>query len=396
MPQQPSINRPVGVTASAILLGFFTLMVLGSAAVTGLLPVMLHANGMNVSTPPPPAPLTSNFITVLFVTLGLIEAAIGAWSLATVIGLFRMKSWARTSILIIGGCLAAFALLNVFGTIVSIFAAQSIAMPAGAASPAMLHIILIISAVLWLVVGAIGVGWLIYFTRKPIRDAFLFARHPRAELHSTAQLSPAYPITDFTIAQPIPTQTLPAQPVVYQQLAPPLSAVATHTLPVRPISMTVIAILMLVSGGSSLITAIIPIPLFLCGMILSGWRAHLFIAGLGLLYLVAGYGLLKLSRAAWMLSFVLILVGLANSAALILPTVRARFIAYTHNLTQSMMPTFPQFPANAAASNAAANAMLFNDRIMSLLLIPGLLFGAAIAVVFMVLLWRARHAYETA
>jgi hypothetical protein len=395
MPQKPSISRPVGVTASIILLGFFTLMLLGSAAVTGLLPVILHSNGMNVSTPPPPPPLTSSFITAIFVALALIEAAIGAWGLATVIGLFRMKSWARISILIIGGCLAAFALLNVFGTVISIFATQSIAMPAGASNPAALHIILIVSAVLWLIVGAIGAGWLIYFMRKPIREAFRLARHPQTALQSTAQLNPAYPITDFTIAQAIPPQNLPTQPVAYQPPIQPPQALAMHTTTARPLSMTVIAILMLVSGASSLIAAVIPIPLFLCGMILSGWRAHLFIAGLGLLYLAAGYGLLKLNRPAWMLSFVISLFGLANSAVIVLPSVRARFIAYTHNLTQSMMPHFPQYPGNAAASSAAANAMLFNDRLMSLLLIPSLLFGAAVGVVFMVLLWRARHAYQS-
>ena len=378
-------RRPAGVTVSAIVLGFGTLCLFAQAVLTMVIGVVVAKSpGITASAPgaqQPPAGLLMG----IFIGLGVFTLAIAGWALATVVGLVRLRNWARISMLVLGGCLAALAVLNIFGTILTQVVAAKLVLPPGAqgnpaqSNPAMMHVVFLVMGVFWLFVAGIGVWWVVYFAKRSTREAFVPSALP---MHSTAQLGTSVPWTDFTVAQPI-------EAVQYAPVAQPVAALATHepvpTRTGRPLSMTVLAVLMLVSAASMLITCLLPFPLFLFGQQLTGWHAHVALVALAVLYGLSGYGLLALKRTGWMLAFGMQLIALMNAGMMLTPAYRARMFAYMTSISRSMMPNLPNVPT--------APTMMFNDRLMELMMIPGMVFGVIFVAVFLVLLWRARWAY---
>ncbi len=67
-----------------------------------------------------------------------------------------------------------------------------------------------------------------------------------------------------------------------------------NTPPRRPIAVTIIAWLLLVTGGVTLPCCFLPFPIFFFGLVMSGWTAHLTGAAFAVLVLLAGIGLLRL------------------------------------------------------------------------------------------------------
>lgn len=162
------------------------------------------------------------------------------------------------------------------------------------------------------------------------------------------------------------------QPIVAAPLQP--------VVPARPVSITIIAVLLLLGLGVTLIATLLPFPAFLFGVILSGWTSHVMYLVFACLSGVAGIGLLKLQKPAWVLTFALYVVGLLNVVSLLLPNVRQRLLDYQQILAHTMgMPT-PVFSPGPAFMN------------FSLLL--GVAFDVLILATLMVLLWRARWAFE--
>jgi hypothetical protein len=58
-------------------------------------------------------------MTYLVLAISVFYAALAVWAILTVIGILRLRSWARYSVLIIGGGLAVIGVFAVFGTLVS-------------------------------------------------------------------------------------------------------------------------------------------------------------------------------------------------------------------------------------------------------------------------------------
>jgi len=110
--------------------------------------------------------------------------------------------------------------------------------------------------------------------------------------------------------------------------------------PLRPLSISIIGWLMVISGFLALPMAFLRVPLSAFGMMLVGWIATVGILGLALAYLLTGFGLLRLkpaARAAGIALFVLLGVnGLIDS-----------FIPGTHAKMLQAMKSTPLFARQA-------------------------------------------------
>lgn len=205
-------RRPTGVVLAAIALGFVSLLMLfftvGSIASVffmrqGLMP---QTNVPGAAAPP------AAMIMGMSAFFALVELAVAIWGGATVVGLLKMKSWARVSVMILGGCVAAFALLGAMGTAMgsAILKSTPNALPPNV-NPAQIHIVFVVMVLFCLLVAGVGVWWLVYFALRSTGEAFRLAASPDAAVSFERRARPvaSRPITDFTVAQPIPPEERP-------------------------------------------------------------------------------------------------------------------------------------------------------------------------------------------
>jgi hypothetical protein len=226
------MSKPVGVTASAIV------AILGSTFV--LLLAVLSVASLFIAPPQSQPPNTAQFTIAGFAMFAAF-ALVGIW---TSVGLFRLRSWARTSILVFAGFLAA---VSIFGLLMT----RVVPIPPEftAATGVTFRRI---TAVMFGVPLGIAVWWLIQFNKQSTKAAF---------------------------ASPI---------------AEPESQ--------RPLSITIIGWLCLVGIVSCLFMMLTRMPVFLFGAVFYGWIAGIIYALFGVLSLYIGKGLLDLRERARILA----------------------------------------------------------------------------------------------
>ena len=226
------MSRPVGVTASAVvaILGSILTLVFAASAVASI---------FAQTTPPQPAG-SAPFVVggaVMFAAF----AAIGIW---TAVGLLRLRSWARTSVLVFSGFVAA-------GSLLSLLLTMTVPVPASF-TPGTEYIFRLIMAGTFGVPLIVSVWWLILFNTQSTKAAF---------------------------ASAIPEAASP-----------------------RPLSITIIAWTSLVGGASCIFGILTRIPAFLFGATFNGWSAGIIYAVFGALSLYIGKGLLELREEARILA----------------------------------------------------------------------------------------------
>jgi hypothetical protein len=265
------MNRPVGVTASAIvaILGSVFTLVFASLMVVALF----------IATPQPKPPETP------FVVLGAVMfaalAAIGIW---TSVGLFRMRSWARTSILVFAGFLAA-------GSLLSLLMMMVIPIPPSVTAGTE-HTFRLEMAATFGIPLIVAVWWLVQFNTQSTKAAF----------------------------------------------ASPISEADSR----RPLSITIIAWVSLVGGASCVFGSLTRIPAFLFGATFNGWAAGVIYAVFGALSLYIGKGLLELREEARILAigwfgFSFVHAGLVT----LVPSLRHRLLESQAALTQNQANPIP-------------------------------------------------------
>jgi hypothetical protein len=321
----------------------------------------------------PGAPQSSSFMLGAMIFSVLFYLILAAWAIATVVGLFRMKSWARISIMIIGGGLAVIGLFSTLVTAAMPMIMKSIP-TASNTDPAILRATFLVIAVIWLLVTAVGISWLVYFALRRTREAFAQAALQQGlPAPGVAAVYPTpTPMTDFSVARPMIPQAPPATPV---QVVPP-----QPSTPARPVSITIIAILMLLGALTCLSIMPLQVPAFFFGVTLPGWTGRVLYLVFACLSAITGVGLLRLQKSAWVLSLALYGVGLLNVLTMALPGVRQRLMEYQQNLTHTM--------------GMRAMTPVLDPHIMSLLLLFGMAFDVLLLVFVIALLWRARRAFE--
>ena len=247
------MERSIGVTFSAIV------SLLGSALTLGcgVLVIFIlfffaptRANFSGVSSAP----------KAIFVMGTLIYILPAIWGVITSIGLFLLKNWARISILVFSVILI---LMGALAGLIMLFMPLPPA-PGEAAGQSTMTAIRLGMGGFWFGIAGIGVWWLILFTRPRVKAQFTVP-------------SPAYSIGEGPRTAP-----------------PPLMGQSND----RPLSITVIAWLLLVGCAFLPINIVIHAPAIFFTKLVTGYAAALYL----FLYLVAnltiGIGLLRLNPAA--------------------------------------------------------------------------------------------------
>ena len=260
------MSRPAGVTASAIV------AILGS--IFALLLAVLSVASLFIETTRPQPPNSGQFV-IAGAAMPVALAGIGIW---TSVGLFRLRSWARTSILVIAGFLAAVSAFSLLLT-------MAVPIPPEF-SGATEHTFRRMMAVMFGIPLAIAVWWLIQFNTPSTKAAF------------------ASPIAG------------PASP--------------------RPLSITIIAWASIVGVAPCLFAILTRTPAFLFGAIFNGWIAGVIYAFFGALSLYIGKGLLDLRERARVLAIGWFGFGFVHlSLVTLVPSLRQRMLELERALAQN-------------------------------------------------------------
>ena len=385
------VRKPAGVIVSAILLIVFSLFMLLGAFFSLVMAAAFKGNPDLVVGAPGAAAPTPGLVIAMMAFGALFHLALTVWGFSTSIGLFRMKNWARISIMIIGGLIAVVGLFSAAICAILPSFMKTQALPPNV-SPATLSAVFLVFAVICLVITGIGIGWLIYFALRRTREAFAL---PAAYV-PTSTMAYGRPLTDFTIAQPLET---PAPPLETQQSATwaqtppqpwsrPQTADETPTPAPnkRPVSMLILGIFFMFGSAMSLAEIFSPFPIFFFGALLSGMASHIVMFCYGVVLAYCGLGLIKLQKPAWLTTFALLGIGFLNTLAMLIPSYRERLISYSTSITNSMQAAIPS-PANVP--NPA-----LNPHFLSVMMVPAAVFGILFFVFLVVVLLRARWAFE--
>jgi hypothetical protein len=266
------MSRPVGVTASAIV------AILGS--ILALVFAVLMVATPFIATAQPQPPNTAQ-IAIAAAAVFAAFAGIGIW---TSVGLFRLRSRARTSILVIAGFVAAF---SIFALLVSLAVPLPPEINAGTE-----RIVRRTMTVMFGIPLAIAVWWLIQFNTRSIKAAF-------------------------------------ASPV-----AEPASS--------RPLSITVIAWSSIIGAAGCLFPILARLPVFLFGAIFNGWIAVVIYAFFGALSLYIGKGLLDLRERARVLAIGWFVFGFVHmSVVTLVPTARQRMFELQRTIEHNQPNPIP-------------------------------------------------------
>jgi hypothetical protein len=249
------MSRPVGITASAVV------AVVGSMIVLLFAVLLIVTPSITIGQPPPP------YAAQIGIVAGAIAAALAGLGIWTAVDLFRLRPWARMSILIFAGFLGAWAALALIVTMVMPLPTE---LTAGTG-----QIFRTSMAVGFGTPLAIAVWWLIQFNAKSTKAAF---------------------------ASPVPEAASP-----------------------RPLSVSIIGWTGIVGGLGCLIWIPIRLPAFLFGMTFNGWTAGIVYGLFGALWLYIGKGLLDLRERARLLAIGWFVFGLVHTCVITLvPSVRER------------------------------------------------------------------------
>jgi hypothetical protein len=392
------VRKPAGVIVSAILLILFSLFMLLGAFFSLVMAAAFKGNPDLVVSAPGAAAPSPGVVIAMMAFGALFHLALTVWGFSTSIGLFGMKNWARISIMMIGGLIAALGLFSAAICAILPTFMKTQALPPNV-NPATLSAVFLVFAGICLVIMGIGIWWLIYFALRRTREAFA----PPAAYVPASTMAYGRPLTDFTIAQPVETPAQPLETSATPLEAPP-SATWAQTPPQpwsrpqaadqtpvaapskRPVSMLILGIFFMFGSAMSLAEMFSPFPIFFFGLLLSGIASHIVMFCYGVLLAYCGLGLIKLQRPAWLATFGLLGTGLLNTLAMLIPSYRERLIRYSTSMTNSMQAAIPS-PANV--SNPA-----LNPHFLSMIMVPAAVFGVLVFVFLVAVLWRARWAFE--
>jgi hypothetical protein len=293
------MKRPIGLILSATALslaGLFFVLLAVSMVFAG---ISADRHPLIAATPT----ATPHFYIYLMLAVAVFYATLATWAILTVIGILRLRSWARYSILMIGGGITILSLVAAMGTLLSRTTLSPLSAQQPNADPRILSVVFFVMTALYILVSAVGVWWLIYFNLRPIRELFSLATFPLVE--------------PFVKPDPVPT-------------------------PIK-----IIAGFLLLGAVCCLLCIFLPFPAFVLGFILPPTVAHILYVALAGLTSFAGYGLLRLKESARLLTIALLLLGFCNLAMVALPWYQSRLNTYTAQIMQSipLIPGQPPPPA---------------------------------------------------
>jgi hypothetical protein len=282
------MKRSVSVTLSAILALIGSVCCVGSGAIGAV--AILVERGKLSETP-------ASTATALFGMLVLVIP--GVWGVATGIGLLLLKGWARVSMLIFASLLA----LSIFGAPMMLLIPFP---PTPGADATLMTGIRIGMATFYVVLGAVGIWWLVLFSRPSVK----------------LQFSGGHPVADEGG---------------------------------RPLSISIIAWLLLLGAAFMPFALFARMPAIFLGSLLSGWAAALVYATYLIVCLYLGIGLLRLKPLVRTLTIYYSIFAIVNMAFFYLrPGYDARMAAvmnannFFHSPQPVAVPALPIFVITSA------------------------------------------------
>jgi|SRR5580658_4479823 hypothetical protein len=304
------MKRSVGVTVIAIL------SLIGSGLTFAMGILMLVAMVL-VPVPRSSAfPASPLLFRVFFVALSLVYLLPAAWGICTGVGLWRLKNWARISMIVFSVLLV---LMGGFAGLVSLVMPIP-ASPNSAVDPSVMVSIRIVMGIFWLTQLGIGVWWLVFFNRLKVKEQF---GQPTVAMAAGLTSQTAYPVQSVSVGAMRPG---PAG---------------------RPLSITIIAWFLLAGCLFIPLSLVLRGPAILFTKILIGWPAVLLFLAFAVAQLCIGVGLLRLKLAARIAAIVYFAFAFANSAVFYFaPGGHARMLALIE-WQQSMFPWTRAFQSQA-------------------------------------------------
>jgi len=301
------MRRSLGVTVCAV-------VALIGAALTLLLGIIMLAVMIFVPTPTsaqmPQSPVVIKGIFLMGSLAYLLPAI---WGISTGVGLLRLRNWARISMLVFSVLLV---LMSVFSGLIALVLPLS-APPNSGLDPSVATYIRIVMACFWLSLLGIGLWWLIYFSRKQVKMQF-----------SQSQSAPA----GGTQFEGLPMASLQGPAFPTQS--------GSRT---RPMSITVIAWLLLIGCLFTPFSIWMHAPAMLFTKLVTGWMAIAVFVTFAVFQFFTGLGLLHLHPIARQAAIAFFVFGLVNGTVFYFaPGGRARVLSLIHN--QNSM--FPWLPSN--------------------------------------------------
>lgn len=258
------MSRSVGVYITAVLVLAGSVLCLLSGLFQLLAAFFQTTVPPTAATPNFPAP-TVHFLRYALFFAAAMSFAFGGWGVATGIGLFGFRRWARISMLIFSGFLL---LISLPGLALFLF----VPLPVPPEAPAQMMVaVRVVIAVFYGLLIAIAAWWIYLFNKASVKQQFIGG--------------------------------LPA--------AGPSR---------RPLSITIIAWFLLIGAASFPFVVIMRTPAFLFGFRMPTWTAPLIYLLYGVAHVYLGLGLLKLKPLSRTLAVYFFLFGMANcSAAFLFP-----------------------------------------------------------------------------
>ena len=290
------MNRSVGVTVSAVVVLFGS----GLTLLAGVM--MLFASSSDLPIPENQV----HFLKYFMVFLALVLFAAAAWGIASGTGLMRLREWSRISMLVFSALLL---FVCIPGLLMFLF--MPFPPPGTAPSPEltkeMLGATRIFMVVLYGILAALGGWWIYFFNKRSTKDQFLKVRIPGLEGMPGAEVISPY---------------------------------------ARPLSITLIAWWLLISGFIGVLGLSVNPPVFFLGYFFKGSYASMLMLALALVQSLIGFGLLKLRPWGRTLAIYYFQFLIFNSLTMVLiPGTQARFEQAMSEMLSDMQGTLGTPPS---------------------------------------------------
>lgn len=288
--------RPFGVVFSAILLLLGSLLQLPFALLMAFTGVFLHKQIASGGLRGSPGPIPGWMPAYMFALCGFF-IALALWGILTTVGIFRLRRWARYSILIIGGALALFGLVALLVTLAILIFPMNVAAGPDASQvqtvQAMTRVMFGVIALIHALATAVGISWLVYFNLKKVRELFA-------------------------------------------------GAIGSIPQSRRPFLISVLAVLNLIGAAGCLLMAFLPLPAVIVGLILYGWQKAVLYLALAALQAAVGIGLWRLAEWGRKLALGVLAFGVLQAAAyLVWPSLLLRYTAEANRIVGTVQSPLP-------------------------------------------------------
>ncbi|MGB6429995.1 MAG: hypothetical protein WBF06_05385 [Candidatus Acidiferrales bacterium] len=345
------MKRSAGVTIAAVLL-----LAGSSLALLSHIFALVTMVWVSIATGEPALPRP---VLALMVAGSVMVLGVEVFGIFTAIGLLRLKNWARITTIVF----AILTILSSFGYTLIFFLTPWSSLPN--APPHVDVAMRATAATFGLFFLSVGVWWLVLLTRRSVRTQFEAARSTMP----TQAASPAMPGEIAASNVPLPLVLPPPPP-----------------RPGRvPVVIIVVAIFLLAGAPSVLLIPFLHFPAFFLGKILYGRAAEIFLFANVAVNVTLGICLLRLKSWSLPGTVAFYIFGLLNSLPMFLPARREAYFAAV--LRVMPMPAGRDMPPNVTP---------LSPHMMGYFAAFGAAFGALITLTLVVLLLRARPAFDQA